>query len=45
MMIEEKVIYHGHLVHPDIWMLWASFFMAAINTAWLIIWAVIGRKK
>jgi hypothetical protein len=26
--------YNGHLVHPDIWMLWFSFFVALVQVAW-----------
>lgn len=30
------MLYHGHLAHPDIWVLWFSFFVAAITVVmWL----------
>lgn len=30
------MIYHGHLVHPEIWQLWAAVIMVPVNIAWLL---------
>jgi hypothetical protein len=41
------MIFHGHLVHPDIWMLWFSFFVAVVvacNWAINVVEAILGRR-
>jgi len=35
------MFYHGHLAHPDIWMLWFSFFVAACSFTRFVVRAAI----
>lgn len=30
------MFYHGHLVHPEIWQLWFSFFASVLNIVGLV---------
>lgn len=38
------MIYHGHLVHPDIWMLWLAIAMVPVNATWLVYLSVRRRQ-
>lgn len=38
--------YHGHLTHPDLWMLWVGILLTLLNTVG-IVWMLLrkGRRR
>jgi hypothetical protein len=39
------MIHNGHLVHPDIWMLWYSFFGTVLNFVLIITLALNSLRR
>jgi hypothetical protein len=43
MPVINHFLYHGHLVHPDIWILWMAGILTPVNTLGLV-WLLMRRR-